>query len=45
MDSDLDCDFDIKHYGLVKNELIKRGLIDGDILSLNDYGVIGFDEF
>ena len=37
MDNDISMDFDIKHYGLVKNELIDCGLIDGEILSLNDY--------
>ncbi len=30
-------DYDLKHYGLAKNELIKRGYIEGDIISLNDY--------
>jgi len=37
MDQSLNLNFDIKHYGLVKNELIKRGLIDGDIISVNQY--------
>lgn len=37
MDSDSSMDFDIKHYGVVKNELIGRGFIDGEVLSLNDY--------
>ncbi len=37
MDNNIDLDFDIKHYGVVKNELIGRGLIDEEILSLNDY--------
>lgn len=30
-------DFDIKRYIVVKNELISRGLINVEILSLNDY--------
>jgi len=30
-------DFDIKHYGLVKNELIRRGLLDGFITPLSLY--------
>jgi len=37
MDQSLNLNFDIKHYGLVKNELINRGLIDGDIISVNQY--------
>ncbi len=45
MDDDHTMSFDIKHYGLVKNELIKRGLVDGEIISLNEYGNIGWDEF
>lgn len=28
---------DLNHFGYVKNELISRGLIQGEILSLNDY--------
>jgi len=27
----------LHHYGLVKNELIKRGFISGEIISLNEY--------
>ena len=27
----------LHHYGLVKNELIKRGFISGEITSLNEY--------
>lgn len=27
----------LHHFGLVKNELIARGLIDGDLVSLNEY--------
>lgn len=30
-------EFTLKEYGLIKNELIKRNQIKGDILSLNDY--------
>ncbi|MGJ0363034.1 replication endonuclease [Aliarcobacter cryaerophilus] len=30
-------DINLHHYGLVKNELIKRGFISGEIISLNEY--------
>jgi hypothetical protein len=30
-------DINLHHYGLVKNELIKRGCISGEIISLNEY--------
>jgi hypothetical protein len=34
----------LHHYGLVKNEMIKRGLLVGEIISLNEYGN-SFDTF
>lgn len=39
-------DLNLHHYGLVKNEMIKRGLLTGTIESLNHYGTeFAFDTF